>query len=63
MCLVSSVKSLDVVLRGVRHWRGVVQQPGGGQEHGPGLHWGGQQALPALTQPGAHGKSSRLAQV
>jgi hypothetical protein len=34
----------------------VVQQLGGGQEHGPRLHRGRQQALPALTKPRAHGK-------
>ena len=38
-------------------WR-AVQQPGGGQEHGEGVHRGRQQALPALTQPRANGRGA-----
>ena len=37
---------------------GAVQQPGGGQEHGEGVHRGRQQALPALTQPRANGRGA-----
>ena len=37
-----------------------VQQPGAGQEHWQGLHWGCQPALPAQPQPGADGEDRNI---